>query len=77
MSPPRVTETYTGAATGVVVGAVLWSLTTYVFKSGTPAPLQALVWLAVPGITGAVRGFIVRREAKQPEPAPAPAPAKP
>lgn len=68
MKTPRVTETYTGAATGVVVGAVLWALTTYVFKSGTPPELQALVWLAVPGVTGAVRGFIVRREAKQPAP---------
>lgn len=53
----KVKATTTAAA---VAGAVVWVLDTYVFGGDTPAPVDLLIYLAVPGIAAFVAGYVTR-----------------
>lgn len=66
-TPPAaktITPTHYGAATGVVIGLVLWALGRYVFQTGVPQEVQIGVYALLPGILGGATAFITRREAK-------------
>ena len=61
----NLTQTHYSAAAGALIGLVLWGLS-YVFKSGTPAPVSAAVYILLPGIVAGAAGFLTRKDAKQP-----------
>jgi hypothetical protein len=56
---PRLETKVKAASAGAVVSsAVMWALTTYVFKGAIPVPIQGLVDVVVPTVVTAVSGWL-------------------
>jgi hypothetical protein len=68
-SGPIETKTASGAAVGVVVGAVTWALVAFVpaFKSGLPAPLATFLAWIVPVTLGAAASWAARHTPRSDE----------
>lgn len=53
----KVKAATTGAA---IAGVVVWVLESYVFHSTVPAPIQALLDIAIPGVVAFAAGYVAR-----------------
>ena len=73
MSAPRApveTKVTAGSLAAALSGAVIWALSTYVFKGNdVPAGLVSLIYVAIPGVLAFAAGYYTRHT---PRPVPAP-----
>lgn len=61
MSTGPVESKVKAASLGAAVaGVILWVLETYVFHGIVPAPLQAIIDIAVPAVTAFILGYAAR-----------------
>ena len=66
---PIEAKTQAAGLAGVVSGALIWVLQTYVFKGTVNAGLQSLIYAAVPGVLAFAAAYLAPHT---PRPAPAP-----
>lgn len=71
-SDARALTAYTLAATGLV----MWTLQTYAFRTGIPAPLAGAVYTLIPGIVGWIASHYTR-QSTAPSATPTSTPAAP
>jgi hypothetical protein len=61
VSSSRIEPKVTAATAGTVLSAaVVWVLTTYVFRGALPAPVEGVVDVLVPGAVAFVSGWLAK-----------------
>ena len=69
MSYPIEPKTQAAGVTAAASGAVLWLLSTYVFKGSVPDGVASMVYIAVPGVLAFAAAYFAPHQHRDPAPA--------
>jgi len=68
---PVEAKTQAAGVAGVVSGAAIWVLQTYVFKGNIDPGLVSLIYAAVPGVLAFAAAYLAPHQVRPGDPAPA------
>jgi len=68
MSYPIEPKTQAAGVTAAASGAVLWLLSTYVFKGSVPDGVASMVYIAVPGVLAFAAAYFAPHQHRDPAP---------
>jgi hypothetical protein len=77
MAAPIAPKALAGGATAAVSGAVLWALSTYVFKGNVPDGVASMIYVFMPGLLAFAAAWLAPHQVRPGDAAPAVAAVQP